>query len=412
MRIGIVSQFYPPEPAVIPGGLARELANRGHEVRVLTAFPNYPDGRIYPGYRQRWGVREGGQQLSVRRVPIYPSHDGSALRRAGNFLSYAVSSSAAGLRYLAGVEAIYVYHPPATAASAAILSRVLRGTPLLLHVQDIWPESVTASSMVPEGLVGRLVDRTLAAGMQRLYRCADAVVALSPAMGQLLVERGADPERVRVVLNWANEDLFQPRPTTVAARTAIGYRGRCTVMFAGNMGPFQRVDVAVRAAAALPDLIDLVLVGSGTEERSVRRLAEELGATNVRFLGRRRPDEMADLYAAADFQLVMLRDLPALRGTVPSKLQAALACGRPVLVAARGDVATLVESAQVGLTCLPEDVPALVSIFVAAAGMSESERSALGQRARLLYQERMSRRAGVDQLEDVLTKLCGGRVRS
>jgi glycosyltransferase involved in cell wall biosynthesis len=412
VRIGIVSQFYPPEPAVIPGGLAGELAERGHEVRVLTAFPNYPDGRIYPGYRQRWGVHEGTRELSVRRVPIYPSHDGSALRRMGNFLSYAASSSAAGLRYLADVEAIYVYHPPATAGSAAILSRLLHGTPFLLHVQDIWPESVTASSMVPGGLAGRLIDRTLAGAMRRLYQAADAVVVLSPAMGQLVVERGADPERVRVVLNWANEKLFRPQPATTAGRTAIGYRGRCTVMFAGNMGPFQRIDVAVRAAAALPDLIDLVLVGSGTEEGQVRRLAEELGATNVRFLGRRQPADMADLYAAADFQLVMLRDLAALRGTVPSKLQAALACGRPVLVAARGDVATLVESAQVGLTCPPEDVPALVRTLVTAARMTEAERVDMGRRARRLYQERMSRATGVDQIEDVLTKLRPRRFRS
>ncbi|TDC40832.1 glycosyltransferase family 4 protein [Micromonospora sp. KC213] len=412
MRIGVVSQFYPPEPAVIPGGLAGELAERGHEVRVLTAYPNYPGGRVYQGYRQRWGTREEAGQLAVRRVPIYPSHDGSAVRRAANFLSFAASSSAAGLRYLAGVEAIYVYHPPATAASAAILSRLVRGTPFLLHVQDIWPESVTASSMVPDGFAGRLIDRTLAGAMRRLYRAAGAIVVLSPAMGQLVVERGADPERVRVVLNWANEKLFRPVPPTAAGRTAIGHRGRCTVMFAGNIGPFQRIDVAVRAAVALPDLVDLVLVGSGTEEARVRRLADELGATNVRFLGRRRPEEMAELYAAADFQLVMLRDLAALRGTVPSKLQAALACGRPVLVAARGDVAALVDSAQVGLTCPPEDVPALVRTLATAARMPEPERIAMGQRARRVYQERMSRAAGVDQVEDVLTKLGSGHCRT
>lgn len=408
MRIGIVSQWYPPEPAFIPGALAGALAGRGHEVCVLTAFPNFPQGRIYPGYRQRWGARERAGRLTVRRVPVYPSHDSSAVGRVANYLSYAVTSAAAATRYLAGVDAVYVYHPPATAFAAALLPRLLRRIPVLLHVQDIWPESVTASDMVPGGFTGRLLERGLAAGMRRIYRSADAIAVLSPGMGQLVVERGADPDRVRVVLNWTEEALFHPVPASDAARAAIGHRGRCTVMFAGNMGPFQRVETAVRAAAATADRVDLVLVGSGVEEERARRLAVDLGLTNVRFLGRRPPREMAELYAAADFQLVTLRDLPALRGTVPSKLQAALACGRPVVVAAAGDAADIVASARVGLTCPPEDERALARCFTSAAALSGVERAELGRRALRLYRERMSLAVGVDQIEDMLAKLAAG----
>lgn len=405
MRIGIVSQWYPPEPAFIPGALAGELAARGHEVRVVTAFPNYPTGRIYPGYRQRWSLRERHGGVSVRRVPVHPSHDTSAVGRVANYLSFAATSSLAAVRCLAGVDAIYVYHPPATAVAAALLPRLLRRTPVLLHVQDIWPESVTASAMAPAGRSGRLLERGLTAAMRRIYRTVDGIAVLSPSMGQLLVERGADPGRVRVVLNWTEEDLFRPVPITSAARAALGHRGRCTIMFAGNMGPFQRVETAVRAAAAVPHAVDLVLVGSGTEELAVRRLAAELGVDNVRFLGRRAPEEMAELYAAADFQLVCLRNLPALRGTIPSKLQAALACARPVVVSAPGDAAGLVESAGAGLTCPPEDWRALAGQFAAAARMSPAEREEAGAHARRLYQERMSLRVGVDQIEDMLTKL-------
>ncbi len=378
MKIGVVSQWYPPEPAFVPGNLARELAARGHEVRVLTAFPNYGEGRVYPGYRQRWRDRTTTGGLTVRRVPVYPSYSASALGRVANYVSFGATSALAAPRYLADVDAIYVYHPPPTAFAGPALSRLVRRIPVVLHVQDIWPESVTASAMAPGGRVGRGLDRALGALMRRLYRTVAGIAVIAPSMAELLVERGADPGKVRVVFNWTDEELFRPVPVTPAARTAIGHRGRCTVMYAGNLGPFQRVETAVRAAAAAAGQVDLVFVGSGADEPYARRLATELGATNIRFLGRRPPAEMAELYAAADYQLITLRDLPALRGTVPSKLQAALACARPVIMSAGGDAARLVSSSGIGLVCPPEDWRTLADRFVAAAASTAADRAAAG----------------------------------
>ncbi|WP_345637004.1 glycosyltransferase family 4 protein [Rugosimonospora acidiphila] len=405
MRVGILSQWYPPEPAFIPGELARELATRGHEVRVLTAFPSYPEGRVYAGYRQRWNDRTTTGSITVRRVPAYPSHDNSAARRVASYLSFAATSSLAGLRYLNGVDAIYVYHPPPTAYAAAGLLQLARRIPTVLHVQDMWPESVTASTMAPGGRAGSALHRALAASMRRLYRAASGIAVIAPSMAALLIERGADPGKVRTVLNWTDENLFRPVPATAAARRAIGHRDRCTVMFAGNLGPFQRVETAVRAAAAAGDRMDLVILGSGTQEPALRQLARQLRATNVRFLGHRPAQEMASLYAAAEYQLLTLRDLPALRGTVPSKLQAALACGRPVIASAAGDVARLVESAGAGLTCAPENWQKLAETFLTAAATPPAQRAETGRRALALYQDRMSLRVGVDQIEDMLAKV-------
>ncbi|WP_341720198.1 glycosyltransferase family 4 protein [Micromonospora sp. FIMYZ51] len=412
MRIGLVSQWYPPEGVFIPGNLAQQLAVRGHDVRVLTTFPSYPQGSIYPGWRQRWRHVERQGPVAVRRVPAYPSHDTSALRRAASHLSFGLSSGLAGLRWLAGVDVTYVYHPPPTAVTAAALLRCARRTPIVLHVQDMWPESVLQSGMAPTGLAGRAMAGGLDALIRTAYRMASAIVVISPAMADMVIERGADPARVRVVWNWTDDALFRPVPVTAAARSALGYRGRCTVMFAGNLGPLQGVDTAIRAAAAVRDRMDLVLVGSGAEEETARRLAAEIGADNVRFIARRAPQEMADLYAAAQWQLVCLRDLPGLRGTVPSKLQAALACGRPVVAALPGAAATVVESARAGLVCPPGDWGALAQRFRSAAGTSERERAEMGRRARQLYQERMCLPVGVDQFEDILTKLAARKGRA
>ncbi|MFC4144990.1 glycosyltransferase family 4 protein [Micromonospora mangrovi] len=405
MKIGIVSQWYAPEPVFIAGNLADELAARGHEVRVLTAFPNYPTGRTYPGYRQRWRhvERDGGPV--VRRVPIYPSHDTSAVRRVANLVSFAGTSLAAAPRFLAGVDAVYVFSPPPTAFAAPALLRLLRGVPSLLHVQDMWPESVTGSAMAPGGWAGRVLDRSLSAVMRGIYRTAAQIAVISPSMADLVIDRGADPNKVRVVLNWTDEKLFAPGAATEEGRAAIGHRGVPTVMFAGNLGPLQRVSTAVRAAAAVGPVMDLVFVGSGNEAEEARRLATELGAGNVRFLGRRTPEEMKALYAAADFQLVTLRDMPGLRGTIPSKLQAALASGAPVIVSANGDCADLVAASGAGFASAAEDVVGLAAQFRRAAALTDRDRAAMSRRALAVYRDRMSLRVGADHIEDMLLKL-------
>jgi colanic acid biosynthesis glycosyl transferase WcaI len=398
MRIGIVSQWYAPEPVLIPTNLADELAARGHDVRVLTGFPNYPTGQLYPGYRQRWRHTTESGGVTTRRVPLYASHDASSVRRAANYLSFAATSTIAAPRFLADVDVLYVYLTPATVYAAPAL---LRRTPTVVHVQDIWPESVTASSMAPRGAAGRAAAKVLHTMMRKVYAHATAIAVIAPSMRDLVVARGADPAKVRVVLNWADETLFHPAPPTEEARTELGHRGRPTILYAGAMGPFQNLLDSVRAANAVPE-IDLVLVGSGIEEEAARALTAELGASNIRFLGRRPPSRIAALAAAADFQLVTLRDLPIFRGTIPSKLQAALACGSPVVVAAPGDSAELVELAGAGLACPPEDWRALADRFRQAAATDAAQRAEMGRRARATYETRMAKRNGVDELERLL----------
>lgn len=411
MKIGIVSQWFPPEPAYLPGDLAEELAERGHEVRVLTGFPNYPDGKVHPGYRQRWSelTREG--QVSLRRVPLYANHDSSTLKRIGNYLSFAATSSAAALRYLKDVDVIYVYLTPATAAAAPALMSKLRGIPVVLHVQDLWPESVTSSTMAPRGAAGHLADRVLHKAMRRLYAMAAAIAVIAPTMRDIVVERGADPATTRVVMNWADEKLFRPVPATAAARRDIGHRDRCTIMYAGAMGPFQNIEASVRAAAAIMDAgnVDLVMAGSGIAQAPAQELATTLNASNVRFLGRRPAADMPALYAAADYQLVTLRNLPIFKGTIPSKLQAALSCGSPVVVSVPGDCAALVENNGVGLACPPDDWRALADIFIQAAKTPPAERTQMSRRARALYETQMSRAAGVHQLEGMFIEAAARR---
>ncbi|WFE40542.1 glycosyltransferase family 4 protein [Micromonospora sp. WMMD998] len=404
MRIGILSYHFPPEPAFIPGSLAEELAARGHEVRVLTGFPDYPGGQVYPGWRQRWRHQTHSERLTVRRVPRYTAGDGAPGARTAGWLSFAGSAALVGRRYLRDLDALYVFQLPAVTFAAAGLLRLLGRVPTVLHVQDVWTEEDPAR---PGG--SRRWTRRLDAGLRRLYREAAVVAVSAPSMRDLVLAGGARPDRVRTVLNWTDERLFRPAEPGPVARRLIRRDGRCVVMHAGTIGVRQGLETAVRAAAALGDRTDLVLVGSGSEERRVRGLAAELGADNIRFVERRSPADMPQLYAAADYQLVMQRDLPELRGTVPGKLQAALSCAAPVLASAGGDTAELVERARAGLSCPPEDWTALADRFWLAAAIPPAARADMGRRGREAYLRQMSLRAGVERVEGLLREAAGSR---
>ncbi|MBM0227278.1 MULTISPECIES: glycosyltransferase family 4 protein [Micromonospora] len=403
MKIGILSYHFPPEPAFIPGSLAEELAARGHEVRVLTGFPDYPGGHVYPGWRQRWRHQTRSERLTVRRVPRYAGGDGSAGARMASWLSFAGSVALTGRRYLGDVDALYVFQLPAVTFAAAGLLRLLGRVPTVLHVQDVWPEEDPSRSVDSRRWSGRM-----GTTLRRLYSEADGIAVSAPSMRDLVSDGGADPGRVRIVLNWTDERIFQPTEPGRAARRLIRRDGRCVVMHAGTIGVRQGLETAVRAAAALDDRMDLVLVGSGAEERRVRGLAAELRADNVRFVERRSPLDMPELYAAADYQLVMLRDLPELRGMVPGKLQAALSCASPVVASAGGDTVELVERARAGLSCPPEDWAALADRFWLASAIPPPARVDMGRRGREAYLREMSLRAGVDRIEQMLYDVAGG----
>jgi colanic acid biosynthesis glycosyl transferase WcaI len=388
MRLGVISQWYDPEEgsAGVAGAICRSLVALGHEVHVLTGFPNYPHGRVYPGYRVRPYQYEHRAGVHVHRLPLVPNHDRSALRRAVNYLSFAASVS---LRpdLLSSVQAWLVYSTPATVAVPAMLARGLLRRPYVLFIQDLWPDTVTESGFLGQGRMVRVVTPMLSRFCHASYRRATSIAVTSPGMAEILVSRGVPAPKLSVVHNWVDEQVFRPRPPR-AARTGF------EVMYAGNLGELQGLDTALEAAAGLTDLPDvrLVFVGTGVAEGRLRRAAARLG--NVAFLGPQSLERTAALMSESDVQLVSLMDLPLFRATLPSKLQAALATGRPVIGAVAGDAAALIERSGSGLVTPPGDAEALAAAIRKVYAMSADARGALGLAGRQYYVDNLSRSVG------------------
>lgn len=402
MKVLVLSQYYPPENTLIAPTLARELANQGHRVRVLTGYPNYPEGRLFDGYSQQWRHREADGAVEVLRVPMWLDHSQSPVRRAVNYASFGLASATAR-SFAKGADVIYVYATQMTAAFGPWLWSLVGGTPYVLHVQDLWPDSITGSSLVGER-ASKAIDGLLAPWLSSVYQRASAVIGIAPTMVDVLVERGVDRKKTHLVYNWAREDSL---PSGVRASGAT--RGRTRVLYAGNVGDLQALDVAVRAAHDARDSgVDLTILGDGVALPRVKALADELQAPNVSFSGRVPRARMSAYYDEADFALVSLRDLPAFRGTIPSKLQAALSHGVPVVSTVQGDVRRVVEEEAVGFTAEAEDVSSLAAAFRAAGAESHS-RAGMAARARDLYSRRFSQTAGITSISEILQIAAGTR---
>ncbi|MCE5267211.1 MAG: glycosyltransferase family 4 protein [Planctomycetaceae bacterium] len=407
MRILILSQFFSPEPDFKGLPFARELVRRGHEVEVLTGFPNYPGGRLYPGYRVRPWQREVQDGIVVNRVPLYPSHDRSALRRIANYASFALSASVVGPWLVRKPDVIYAYHPPATVGLPAMVLRALRGCPVVYDIQDLWPDTVVSSGMMRN----RWIASALNHWCRLVYGRMDRIVVLSPGFREALIARGVAVEKIDVIYNWADETRLRgngPKTNVSAARQVMA--GRFNVVFAGTMGLVQSLDTVLDAAklclATVPQA-QFVFVGGGIDKARLEQRARDMHLPNVRFLPQQPMEAMGEFLTLADVAMVHLKDDPLFRITIPSKTQAYLASGRPILMAVAGDAANLVAQSGGGVTCPPENPSAMAAAVSQLWAMGRERREAMGSRGRAFYDEHLSLVVGAAEFDRVFEAAVG-----
>ncbi|MBK9137234.1 MAG: glycosyltransferase family 4 protein [Verrucomicrobia bacterium] len=404
MRLLLLTQLFHPEPNWLKGlAFARALQAEGIQIQVLCTFPNYPGGRIYPGYRQRLWQREEIQGIEVFRVPVYPSHDRSGLKRALTFGSAAVALATLGPWLVRRPDVIHVYQGPATLVLAArVLSWRFR-CPFLLDVQDLWPESVLDSGMLR--LPG--AERLLHWWCDRSYRRAARIVVLSPGYRAAIERRGIPGDKLSVVYNWCDPRQEEPLPEP-GPPDPHGLGGSFNVIYAGNLGPLQALETVLESARRVQDRhpeVQFVFIGDGVQKTALQRQAAGLDLKNTRFLGRLTGPELRSALAQARALLISLRDTALTRVGIPSKTQSCLAAGRPILAAVEGEARRVIEESGAGVVCSPEDVAGLVEGVERLVRMPDSEREAYGKRGREFYLREMSFAAGLPRMRDLIREV-------
>lgn len=399
-----ITQWFPPEPVLVPLAVAQALERRGHQVTVLTGVPNYPTGVTQPGYHAWRPRKDEVEGLEVRRAPLVPGHSSSTLRRMTNYVSWALSATVFGFRTLRRADVALVYSSPASAALPAMIWRRISQTPYVLLIQDIWPDSVFATGFLATGRTRRIAQATLSRFCSWSYRSAAHIAVISPGAVDLLVSRGVPRDRISLVYNWTDESQ-ESAADPGSARRELGLpEDAFVISYAGNHGPAQGLDVVIRAANEIRDLDDVrvLLVGGGLAAADLRLLAETLGCDNVTFIGPVPHDRMGLVRSASDVQLVCLVDDPLFRVTMPSKVQAILASGTAAIAIGSGDAAAVVEESGAGWAVPPGDHDALASAFRAARAESQAAMSARGRAGHAYYQQHMSEAVGGHRLDTIL----------
>jgi len=404
MKVLIVSQYFWPENFRI-NDLALALKDKGHEVTVLTGMPNYPKGKLYDGYNwwdKRRDVMEG---VPIVRVPLFTRRKSKSWQLALNYISFALSGCLFGSWLLRKqkFDIVFTYEvSPVTVGIPAILMRKIKRAPMLFWVQDLWPETLSATGAIQSESILSAV-RYL---VKKIYHSCDSILVQSKGFIEPALQSGADKQKVQYYPNWA-ESLYKPVTLTGDAieRSEVPTMG-FVAMFAGNLGGAQSLETIIKAADLLKDKnIHWVFLGDGRRRAWLEAEVNRLQLQHVYILGSRPMETMPNYFSLADAMLVTLKDDPVMANTIPGKVQSYLACGRPVVGALNGSGAEVILDSKAGYCVPADDYKGFAEAVLKVVNASLDERHSMSVSALSYYQSNFDREMLISKLDDLMTSM-------
>lgn len=410
MNILYVSQYFPPEmgaPAARVSELGRHWAAGGHQVAVLTGFPNHPTGKVPREYRARFRrllCREERDGMHVVRTWLWPLPNRRSYERILNYSSFLLSSCLTG-SFLRRPDIIIATTPQLLVGLTGWWLGLVKRAPFVLEVRDLWPDSIVASGM---GGQSSLLTRSLGALARFLYRRCTHVVVVTPALREELIGRWrVPPEKVSVVENGVETDLFTPNGASEGSLDDHSLKGRFVVSYIGTLGSAHGLDTVLQAASRLRDTapeIVFLLVGEGAEKTRLVALARQQGLSNIHFLGERPREQVPGIIRASQLCLVPLRKADVFTTVVPTKMLEFMACGCPVVLSVDGQARKVLEEARAGLFVEPENPDAIAQAIVDLY-RDRDLRQSLGANGRRYAVEHLSRAQTASRYLDLLEKV-------
>jgi colanic acid biosynthesis glycosyl transferase WcaI len=401
LKILIVTQYFWPENFPI-NDLSKGLLEKGHQVTVATGIPNYPEGRFFSGYGLFKNVCQDYDGVKVLRVPLIPRGRGGGFRLALNFLSFALFASLLGpIMHRAKCDLIFVYEPsPITVGLPAIVLRAVKGVPVLFWVQDLWPESLSATGAVTSKWI---IDRVETL-VRFIYSKCDRILVQSEAFKPPIMSLGVERDRLTYFPNSA-EGFYQP--VTLEAdvveleKMPTGFR----IMFAGNIGVAQDFPTILKTGVLLKEYTDIhfVILGDGRMYSWVKSQISALGlAGNFHLLGRYPAEKMPCFFSLADAMLVTLKKDPIFELTIPAKVQSYMACARPIIAGLDGEGARIVTEAGAGISCGAENPEKLAKAILTIYNSPENIRDKMGEDGRKYFEAHFERNHLLKKLDQLM----------
>ncbi len=410
MHVLCVSHYYPPETGALAVRMsenARAWAASGAEVTIVTCVPNYPKGKVFPGYRNRLFQREVIDGVNVIRLWTLVSANEGLFLRTLNYLSLLLSVLVAS-PWLPRADVIMSTSPNLFCGIAGGLLAWIKRRPWVLEIRDLWPESIVA--------VGAIKNRAIIAPFEYVerwaYRRAAAVVSVTDTFVKHIVANGAKPERVYVIKNGVDLSKFSAGDGE-KFRRRYGLTGKVIASYIGTHGMAHKLETVLTAAAELqhrPE-IAFVLVGDGAERKKLVALRDRIGLSNVMFLGELPRSDMPDVLAATDISLVVLSKSELFRSVIPSKIFEAMGASKPVVLGVEGESAEIIRTAGSGLVVTPESAEEL-SAAVEKLASDADLRTRLGENGLKCVQRQFNRDVLSQTYLELLKRIATGYLRT
>lgn len=398
MRILIISQYFFPENFRI-NDLCIGLKSRGHDISVLTAKPNYPEGKFYKKYSFWKKNREIYEGIKVYRAPIFPRGSGTGIRLFLNYISFIFFGSLRLIFIRNKFDKIFVYAPsPITVGYIGIIASIIYKAKPFLWVHDLWPESVKDAGGIKNKFVLGLIDLMT----KSIYYFYKDILVQSPRFKDYLVNQGVNIKKIIYYPYYA--EAFYKEVNKRNEIEAIFPSG-LKILFAGNIGVAQNFDTIIKAAKKLDKEIDeftFIILGDGRDKSRVLTKIENLSiAKRFMFLGSFPPTEMPYYFASADALLVSLKKSKIFELTIPGKLQSYLACGKPIIASIDGITSEIINNADCGLTSPSGDHNSLAESIIHFNKLSIDKKRRMGKNAIEFYNKEFERNRLLNKLINI-----------
>lgn len=408
MNVLVVTQYFYPETVII-NDLVSEMERQGHTVTILTGKPNYPDGKIFPGYRI-FGIHNEvyGRQTQVLRVPLRPRARGGAMNLTLNYLSFVLSGSILGPWILRRrrFDVIFVFGvSPITVAFPAILFKLIKRVPMVLWVQDLWPQSLVVTKFVTNPYLLKIVEVMV----KVIYKCCDIVLVQSKSFIDPIRKISKSVKLTYYPNSFKRMEAVKDLKLPEHALQVL--QNHFSVVFAGNIGKAQSVETIVAAAKKIKDFRDIkiVFVGSGSMLSWIEDQKKSENLTNIECLGRFDIAYIPLLYDNAKALLLTLNADDILQFTLPWKTQSYMAAGKPIIGAIDGEGARVIREAQCGFVGPAENSDILAEHILQMYRSSDAERQSMGQRGLKYYEQNFEMETQTRNLMQIFQDLRSSR---
>ena len=362
MRILFLSDNFPPEgnaPATRLYEHAVRWIEDGHHVTVVTCAPNFPEGRLFPGYRNRWRAVEDIDGIRVVRVRTYITANEGFLKRTLDYMSFMLMGFFFGL-FESRPDVVVATSPQFFCAISGWLLSIAKRRPFVFELRDLWPASIVAVGAMGKNRMIRWLERLELC----LYGAAAAIVSVTESFKRDLVDRGVDPAKIHVVINGVDLRRYAPRERDRELASEFGLEGKFVAGYMGTHGMAHALSKVLEAAELLQASEDIAFffAGSGAERAKVEKIVSERGLSNVKLIPRQPKERMAALWSLCDLSIVPLRNTPVFATVIPSKIFESMGMGVPILMSLPdGEATHIIRQCGAGICVPPEDPIAMAA---------------------------------------------------